>query len=113
MSFLSKLIIVAAALALAGCGLMQPTVVYRTTVLSPPDSLLQDCAVTTPPAKDAYAAAAQGVSMEEGLSKREELLTGFALAQTKNLAACNTDKQGLRDWKAQQVQMQKAADGKK
>lgn len=103
-----------AALALTGCGFLNPPVtVFRTTVIAPGDSLLVDCDSDEPPARELYKGAGIAVSREEAADKREEQLTSFSMAQTKHIAKCNSRWKELREWKVKQLQIQKDADAKK
>ncbi|MNU19566.1 hypothetical protein D3C71_77950 [compost metagenome] len=92
-----RLTIIAAVVLLAGCGTTQPIIQYKNVLLSPPDSLLQDCRAEEPPERELYNAAAW--------TEKERLLFTHAGGQMKNLDLCNVDKRALRKWKADQVRM--------
>ena len=66
----------------------------KTVLIVPPDSLLNECAVDSPP--DIV-----GVPIEE---QRNRLVDSW-VDQTFNVHACNVDKATLREWKAEQEEV--------
>lgn len=84
---------------LAGCAGQpaKPQVRYQNVLIAPDDVLLQDCPVAQPPDVDAY--------VKADWSGKEKMLTDMLQLSTENLIVCNVSKQGLRDWKAKQVQI--------
>lgn len=105
-SLFLKLVLLGCILLLLGCA-HEPTVVVRTTLVTPPDNLLLDCSVAAPPSREAYKAAGEGVSHEQAAEVREKMLMEHAGTQMKNLSVCNTNMQQLRDWKTKQQQLYK------
>jgi len=97
-------IIVSLAALLVGCGATQPIIQYKTVVLSPPDSLLQDCKTEEPPETSYYLASPW--------TEKERLLFANSSAQMKNIDLCNVDKRTLRKWKADQQRMLEAKEKK-
>lgn len=92
-----RLAIIALAALLAGCGTTQPIIQYKNVLLSPPDSLLQDCRTAEPPDSELYKSAIW--------TEKERLLFNHSGEQMKNVDLCNIDKRNLRKWKADQVRM--------
>ena len=78
-------------LLLVGCA-TAPSVVTKTEIvfLTPPENLLKDCKVASPPRKKAY--------LDSDYEGKEDLLIEFGRAQTTAVAGCNKDKQSLRIW---------------
>lgn len=80
---------------LSGCGHLSTTVThFHYFGADVPDNLIQDCVVTAPPDRDQY--------NNSTWPQKEELLQGTLKSNYQNLAQCNADKKGVRDWKAQQ-----------
>lgn len=63
-------------------------------VVAPPDYLLKDCVIDTPPDPHEYSKA--------NARTKEALLVKHAGRQALNLGKCNADKKALRDWKAKE-----------
>ena len=86
---------------LSGCGLFEqkqePKVIYKTTVIAPPDNLIIDCLVEPPPNKEAYMAATD--------KEREKMLAAVIQTQFKNTFVCNNRLKELRAWKVKQLDM--------
>lgn len=96
---------VIAAVCLSACATTEPLVKYKYIGDEVPDSLVQDCAVSAPPAKSQYSAST---------AQQKEALLSRALGATyKDLADCNGDKAALRDWKAQQARLRADAEAAK
>lgn len=70
----------------------------KTVVRIPPDSLLRDCKIDSPPLAKDY--------VTKPYKVKEGLLTSFAAKQTVNLGECNKDKASLRKWKQEQLSNQ-------
>jgi hypothetical protein len=97
--FVRFLIIAAVVLLLTGCPATAPIIQYRNVLVSPPDSLLQDCKVEEPPERQRY--------MQSDWPDKEKLLTENIRGHIKNGAVCNVDKASLRRWKVEQEQIYK------
>ncbi len=97
-------IIVALAALLTGCPGTTPIIQYKTVLLEPPDSLLQDCKTQEPAEEEQYVAA--------DWPEKERLLMKTNSANMKNLDLCNVDKRNLRKWKVDQKAMIEAKEKK-
>ena len=92
-----KPLIVLLALIVAGCATPEPQIkeVFITKkeveTRLPPDALLRDCKIATPPNPNIYVKATY--------KQKEEMLAAYANQQTINLGECNKDKEALRKWK--------------
>ena len=82
---------------LVGCGTTQPIIQYKTVLLEPPDSLLQDCKTEEPPDPQQYVASSW--------PEKERLIMKANSANMKNIDLCNVDKRNLRQWKVDQKRM--------
>ena len=71
----------------------------KTIVKLPPDALLKNCAVATPPDAKSY--------VTKSYEEKEKALVDFAAKQTFNIGECNKDKAALRKWKAEQERLLK------
>lgn len=118
----------------AGCAStpVQPVVVVKHVLVSPPDNLLVDCEVAAPPAKADYlhdysvTATAPGTFVDlngnvletvkgayqdtvpwaalmKTAQERERQLTELNLKHYRNADACNKRLKNLRAWKAQSI----------
>jgi hypothetical protein len=93
-----RLIIIAAfVVLLSGCPASAPIIQFKTVVISPPDSMLQDCKTEEPPDAATYIAS--------NWPGKEKLLIENNRSQIKNISLCNVDKQGLRTWKVDQLKL--------
>lgn len=94
MRLLFKILCLYCTLVLASCASTEPIVVYKSILLSPPDTFLVDCDVEPPPNKEEY---------KLGNEKyREKLLFVNANKQMTNVFVCNGRFSELRKWKKQQ-----------
>lgn len=96
------------ALTLAACQ-HNPTVpeeriVYKTILVTPPDELLKDCELQTPPNVEEY--------MRSDWSEKEALLvTAYDGAMRKTIL-CSVSKKTLREWKQKQQEVYSTKDQK-
>jgi hypothetical protein len=95
------IVIVGFVFLLSGCATTQPTVIYKTIAVLPPDSLLQDCDIVAPPPVATYVAAEP--------KEREKMLIDHSSKQIKNIGTCNSIKKKEREWKQQQKDLYKSA----
>jgi hypothetical protein len=95
MRVLGRLVVLAASVFISGCT--TPTVVpeYKTILVSPPDDLLVDCAISPPPfTPESY--------MVLSWEQREEKWTAYTSQLFAEVATCNNRPQALRHWKVEQ-----------
>lgn len=85
---------------LAGCGTNPPPpVVISYIAVLPPDRLLIDCPVISPPEKALY--------MSMSLGDREGELTEHGIKQNGELTKCHLTSAELRSWKVEQKMLYK------
>lgn len=77
---------------ISGCAALppEPTVVYRSVLIVPPENLIADCLVEPPPDKTKYLSATD--------KDREKMLIALADKQMKNTFVCNSRQANLRLW---------------
>jgi hypothetical protein len=79
-------------------------IVYNTILVTPPDELLKDCELQTPPNVDEY--------MKSDWSGKEELLVTAYNEATKKTILCSVSKKTLREWKQKQQEIYSTKDQK-
>lgn len=85
---------------LTGCGALQPkpaVVTTRNIFIAPSAALTKDCAITAPPAKDAYLRASD--------DERRQLLEKYSIALLGDLKSCNGQWATFRAWVDAQQQI--------
>lgn len=93
---MKSLLIALAAALLVGCAPYQ-VIKYKYVSEEVPDSLIQNCSATAPPAREQYNAS----SWEQ----KEALLSKSLQGTYKGVAQCNSDKAALREWKTRQAKI--------
>jgi hypothetical protein len=83
---------------ITGCGhnptIPEERIVYHTVLVTPPDELLKDCELQSPPDIQKYLMA--------DWSDKEALLVEAYDAALRKAILCNTTKSSLREWKKEQ-----------
>lgn len=100
------LALVSACLTLTGCA-CEPKIEYRykTTLVTPPNQLIEDCEVQTPPDIDAYLA-------KKTWDEKEAVLTEALQDSIAKMNKCNIDKKSLRTWKKEQTDLHESKNDK-